>query len=407
LRDFTYFSDKNRMNLILFDDSAWDNLLPLTFNRPVSDLRIGILTIAGKWEKIFGTPASFITRPHLALKYPLKTTEDSLLINSSLLPDEPLVSSIRAMPEHSALQKEGVLLAVRTDQSGTADFGVEKWIERAVPYEGKVTRVDFPWKIFMLNGREIETDFERITLNRKGEKAGTTVRIIGRGRVFIEPGFRGEHIILNPSGGPIYLGRNSEIMEGSVIRGPFALCEGSTVKLSAKIYGPTTIGPGSKVGGEINNSVIHSYSNKAHDGFLGNAVIGQWCNLGADTNNSNLKNDYSEVRVWSYPANRFISTGLQFCGLFMGDHSRCGINTMFNTGTVVGFSANIYGGGFPRNFIPSFSLGGAKRLTALTLEKALEVAGRVMERRGIRLTGADRSIFEYIFRYTEPLRKNG
>ena len=392
------------MNLILFDDSAWENLLPLTFSRPVCDLRTGILTIAGKWEKIFGISSSCITQSHLIAKYPLNITEDNLLINGSLLPDKQLIARIRAMPANSALKKEGTLLAVRTGRSEAATFDPDAWLDRASNNEGTVSRVDQLWKLFTLNGQEIRADFERITRNRKSESLPGTVRITGSGSIFIEPGFRGEDITLNPSGGPIYLGKESEIMEGSVIRGPFALCEGSTVKMAAKIYGPTTIGPGSKAGGEINNSVIHSNSNKAHDGFLGNAVIGQWCNLGADTNNSNLKNNYSEVRLWNYPKKRFIHTGLQFCGLFMGDHTRCGINTMFNTGTVVGFSSNLFGAGFPRNFIPSFSLGGANGFTVYRLEKALEAAERVMQRRGTRLTDADRSVFEFVFNYQEPFK---
>jgi len=393
------------MNLILFDDTSWENLLPLTFTRPVCDLRIGILTIAGKWEKALGSPPSYITQSHLASKYPLTTAADNLLVNGSLLPDDQLVGRIRKMPGNSALRKDEILLAVRTGKSEAAAFDTDHWLDRASLYKEAISRVDQLWKLFTLNGQEIHADLERVTSGRKGEQPGKTVRIIGPGRVFIEEGFKGEDITLNTCTGPIYLGKDSEIMEGSVIRGPFALCEGSTVKLSAKIYGPTTIGPGSKVGGEINNSVIHSHSNKAHDGFLGNSAIGQWCNLGADTNNSNLKNDYSEVRIWNYPKKRFIRTGLQFCGLFMGDQSKCGINTMFNTGTVVGFSCNLFGGGFPRNFIPSFSLGGAAGFSTYPLEKALETAERVMERRGIRITDADRSIFEYIYKYQEPFIK--
>ncbi|MFO7934546.1 MAG: GlmU family protein [Bacteroidales bacterium] len=393
------------MNLILFDDSAWENLLPLTFARPVSDLRTGIFTIAEKWEKSLGTPSSCITQPHLASRYPLTLAGDNLLINGSLLPDEQLVARIREMPAGSALRKDEILLAVRAGRADAAAFDPEPWLDRASNYNGTVSRIDQLWKIFILNGQEIRADFERITRNRKSEPLSATVRITGPGSIFTEPGFRGEDITLNPSGGPIYLGKESEIMEGSMIRGPFALCEASTVKMGAKIYGPTTIGPGSKVGGEINNSVIHSHSNKAHDGFLGNSAIGQWCNLGADTNNSNLKNNYSEVRLWNYPKKRFVRTGLQFCGLFMGDHTRCGINTMFNTGTVVGFSSNLFGAGFPRNFIPSFSLGGADGFTTYPLEKAMEAAGRVMQRRGIRLTDADRSIFEYIYKYQEPFKK--
>jgi UDP-N-acetylglucosamine diphosphorylase/glucosamine-1-phosphate N-acetyltransferase len=231
------------------------------------------------------------------------------------------------------------------------------------------------------------------------------VKIIGDGEVFVEEGFRGEHFILNTSTGPVFLGRDAEIMEGSVIRGPFALGDHATIKLGTRIYGPTTIGPHCKAGGEINNSILQAYSNKGHDGFLGNAVIGEWCNLGADTNNSNLKNNYSEVKIWNYPKNRFISTGLQFCGLIMGDHSKCAINTMFNTGTVVGVSANIFGAGFPRNFIPSFSWGGDHGMSVYKLEKAFETMELVMKRRDMLLSNEDRDIFHQIFIRTESFRE--
>jgi UDP-N-acetylglucosamine diphosphorylase/glucosamine-1-phosphate N-acetyltransferase len=304
-----------------------------------------------------------------------------------------------------ALKKGDTLLGAATDAPGASLFKPAIWLDSAGEYPGEVSLVDFPWKIFRLNGQEIEADLELITAGRKSGRLSDTVRVISPENIFIEPGFRGEHITLNASTGPIYLGENSEIMEGSVIRGPFALCEGSTVKMAAKIYGPTTIGPHSKAGGEVNNCVIHSNSNKGHDGFLGNAVIGEWCNLGADTNNSNLKNNYAEVKVWNYPKERFIESGLQFCGLIMGDHSKCGINTMFNTGTVVGVAANIFGPGFPRSFIPSFSWGGAAGMTTHQMDKVLETASLVMERRGQQLTETDQSILEWIFNHTEKFRK--
>jgi len=393
------------MHLVLFDDHSWDNLLPLTFTRPVSDVRVGILTIAGKWEKSLGTTASVLTREYLSGKYPPETRDDNLLINGSLLPGENVVKSLLNLGAGSALKKGDILLGARLLQSDAENFQAGKWLENAVEYSGDITLVDYPWKIFSLNGQEIEADFKLITQGRTSEKLSDSVGIIDPDRVFVEPGFRGEHFTLNASTGPVYLGADSEIMEGSVIRGPFSLGEGSIVKLSAKIYGPTTIGPGCKAGGEINNSVFHSDSNKGHDGFLGNAVIGQWCNLGADTNNSNLKNNYAEVKMWNYPEERFIRTGLQFCGLVMGDHSKTGINTMFNTGTVVGVSANIFGSGFPRNFIPSFSWGGAGGMTTYKMEKVLETASLVMERRDRELTGEERSILSYIYDYSEKYRK--
>jgi UDP-N-acetylglucosamine diphosphorylase/glucosamine-1-phosphate N-acetyltransferase len=264
--------------------------------------------------------------------------------------------------------------------------------------------VDYPWKIFRLNGAEIEADIKRITEGRDSAVLSETVKITGPGQVFVEAGFRGQHFTLNTSAGSVYLGAESEVMEGSLIRGPFALGRESVVKMGAKIYGPTTIGPFSKVGGELNNVVIQANSNKAHDGFLGNAVIGEWCNLGADTNNSNLKNNYSEVKVWNYPKKRLIKTGLQFCGLIMGDHSKCGINTMFNTGTVVGVSANVFGSGFPGTFVPSFSWGGSEGFTTYRMDKALETISLVLERRGISLSEEDRDILQHIFDRTREFR---
>ncbi len=393
------------MQLILFDDLSWDNLLPLTFTRPVSGLRVGILTIAEKWEKVLGTGSSSLTREYLSEKYPCETGEDNLFINGALLPDNEVVNAIFELKHGECLEKDGTLLAVRTGQPEKSQFDVNQWLGKGNMYSGGVSLVDFPWKIFSLNGQEIEADFSRLTRGRRSEPLSETVHVIRPERVFVEPGFKGEHFTLNASSGSVYLGSDTEIMEGSVIRGPFALCEGSTVKLAAKIYGPTTIGPYSKVGGEINNSVLQANSNKAHDGFLGNAVLGEWCNLGADTNNSNLKNNYSEVEIWNYPSKGFIRTGLQFCGLIMGDHSKCGINTMFNTGTVVGVSVNLFGPGFPRNFVPSFSWGGAAGFTTYKMDKMLETAALVLERRDLQLSGEDRSILDYIYRFSEEFRK--
>jgi len=397
------------MNLVLFDDHSWDNLLPLTFTRPVSGLRVGILTIAEKWEKHLRARASFSTREYLGKKFPLEPGSNSLLINGALLPDEAVLKALKDLPAGSALKKENILLGARdgigSEIGSERRFGIDEWLSRAVEYIGEVSLVDYPWKIFGLNGQEIGKDFNLVTGGRASGDLSPTVQVIGNGNIFVEPGFKGEYITLNTSGGPVYLGAESEIMEGSVIRGPFALCERAIVKMQTKIYGPTTIGPSGKAGGEINNSVILGNSNKAHDGFLGNSVIGEWCNLGADTNNSNLKNNYSEVKIWNYLKKQYIGTNLQFCGLIMGDHSKCGINTMFNTGTVVGVSANIFGSGFPGNFIPSFSWGGSSGYTTYRLDKMMETAGRVTERKGEPLHDYDRAILEYIFDFTRQFRK--
>lgn len=393
------------MHLILFDDPSWDNLLPLTFTRPVSGLRVGILTIEEKWGRILGTTPSWKTRPYLAVKFPAVSGDENLLINGSLLPNAELAERIGSLKQDEALKQEGVLLAVKCGRKNADQFDINDWIGKAGEYGKPVSLVDYPWQIFSLNGQEIRADFELVTHGRESEKLSETVRTLHPENIFVEKGFRGEYITLNATNGPIYLGADSEIMEGSAIRAPFALCEESVVKLSGKIYGPTTIGPYSKVGGEINNSVIQANSNKAHDGFLGNAVIGEWCNLGADTNCSNLKNNYADVKIWNYLQKRFIETGRQFCGLIMGDHSKCGINTMFNTGTVVGVSVNLFGPGFPGTFIPSFSWGGATGFTTYKMEKAMETAAMVLERKEEELTEEDRDILRYIFEYSESFRQ--
>jgi UDP-N-acetylglucosamine diphosphorylase/glucosamine-1-phosphate N-acetyltransferase len=393
------------MSLILFDDHSWDNLLPLTFTRPASAIRIGIMTIAEKWEIDLEIKSKHLTREYLQDRFPCVAGEDNLFINGALLPEPGIVNTIKTLPLNQALQKDGVLLAVHNGRSGCDSFNIEDWIREGIEFAGEISMVDYPWKIFQLNFQEIEADFRRITPGRTSEKLDQTVRVDRPENVFVEPGFTGGYFTLNASRGPIYLGAGSEIMEGSVIRGPFALCEGAVVKMGARIYGPTTIGPYCKVGGEINNSVLQANSNKAHDGFLGNSVVGEWCNLGADTNNSNLKNNYAEVKIWNYPSGSFISTGSQFCGLIMGDHSKCGINTMFNTGTVVGVAANIFGPGFPKTFIPSFSWGGSEGFTEYRMEKVLETASLVMERRAMQLSQEEKLILEHIFEYSRPFRE--
>jgi UDP-N-acetylglucosamine diphosphorylase/glucosamine-1-phosphate N-acetyltransferase len=395
------------MNWILFDDTRWDNLLPLTFTRPASEIRVGILTIREKWEHLLKTKFSWLTKDYLSEKYPVNQGEDNFLINGTLLPGPSLLTEIQKLKIGQAIEANGAVLAARSEQffdcSGTESFKDFK----KVRFNGEFLQLNHLWDIFRLNGDAIRSDYIMITEGRNTVSLGKTNILLHSQDIFAEEGAKAESVTLNATTGPIWLGRDSEIMEGSTIRGPFALCEKSTIKMGAKIYGPTTIGPFSKAGGEINNSVILGYSNKAHDGFLGNSVIGEWCNIGADSNNSNLKNTYGPVRLWSYPDEKFIPTGLTFCGLFMGDHSKCGINTMFNTGTVVGVSANIFGSGFPRNFIPSFSWGGPQGYFVYKLEQAIDVAREVMKHRDKELDDADKKILETIFEITKKYRVIG
>jgi UDP-N-acetylglucosamine diphosphorylase/glucosamine-1-phosphate N-acetyltransferase len=392
------------MNLILFDDRSWENLLPLTFTRPAAELRVGILRIREKWEKRLSMKASFLTHDYLQTKYTTNIADNNLLVNGALLPNEKLVTAIAALKRGQSLKQDDRLLAVNT-ALGNFDLNDAGLLENGIEYSEEISLIDAPWKIFKLNGQEIISDYELLTKGRTSQPLSESVQVLHRENVFVEEGFNGEYFTINASTGPVYLGKESEIMEGSVIRGPFALGEYSAIKMSAKIYGPTTIGPYCKAGGEINNSVLQAYYNKGHDGFLGNSVVGEWCNFGADTNNSNLKNNYSGVKIWNYPDNRFSKTGLQFCGLIMGDHTKCAINTMFNTGTVVGVSANIFGAGFPRNFIPSFTWGGAQGMTVYKIEKAFETMELVMGRRDIALTETDRDMYRHIFMHTEKYRK--
>lgn len=386
------------MNIILYDSEVRDHLLPFTFTRPVAEIRTGIRTIRQKWEDCISGTFSWKTEDYLSGKYTCRQAEESLVINASICPNKDLLEAVQNLKTGQVLKSEETTIA----QKINGEF--EDWQKgEVVQYSGTFNQIDRPWKIFSLNGAEMEYDFDQITRGRTSQKLSSTNTILGD-RIFVEEGVEAECAVFNTTTGPIYLGASSSVLEGSVIRGGLALGEHSQLKLSTKIYGPTTIGPWSKVGGEVNNSVIFGFSNKGHDGFLGNAVIGEWCNLGADTNNSNLKNNYDEVKIWSYVKGGFEKTGLQFCGLMMGDHSKCGINTMFNTGTVVGVSANIYGGGFPRNFIPSFSWGGSGGFTEYQFEKALATAKRVMERRGMAPDENDQSILQHIFDSTAKRR---
>ncbi len=390
------------MNYILFDGPARNALLPFTFTRPVADILVGIITIRQKWEMRLGSTTTTITEEYLSEKFPMVEMEENVMINASFLPNTILAEMVSNLETNQTIFKGEDVIAFHTHENQQeVDFETYEIIE----FEGDCLRIEHTYDIFSKNAAAIKEDFEFLTEDRKSQPIPKTVNTIAKENIFIEEGAKLEFVTLNASKGPIYIGKDAEIMEGSLIRGPFALCEGAIVKMAAKIYGATTIGPYSKIGGEVNNSVLFAYSNKGHDGFLGNSVLGEWCNIGADTNTSNLKNNYEEVKLWNYETESFEKTGLQFCGLMMGDHSKCGINTMFNTGTVVGVSANIFGAGFPRNFVPSFSWGGAAGITVYMTRKAFETARLVMSRRNIDFDEKEAAILQHVFDETKIWRK--
>lgn len=383
------------MNIILSDAGLHKRLLPLTYTRPVAELKTGILSNRERWEKYLSGTYSYQTEEYLQKIFKKNTQENNLVINAAVIPDQNLALAIKNLKSGALKYHNQIIAAWCKPEDINIAFEMEHL--QSTEYNGNVTILENVWDIFGFAGELIKSDFKIITNGKKSQFLSSTNRVIGDHPIFLEEGVEIEFAILNTKNGPIFLGKNSLVMEGAKIRGPFSLGEYGVIKMDAKIYGPTCLGNHCKVGGELNNVVMFNYSNKAHDGFLGNAVIGEWCNLGADTNNSNLKNNYAEVKLWNYEKERFVNTGLQFCGLIMGDHTKCGINTMFNTGTVVGVSANIFGPGFPRNFIPSFSWGGAHGFTKFKLDKAIEVAEKMMERRNIEFSEHDREVFGYIY----------
>ncbi len=390
------------MNYILFDGPSRNNLLPFTFTRPVAEIRIGIITIREKWEAYLESTTTTVTEDYLSDRYPMVEMDENVMINASYLPNLELVEMVKDLKENQAIFKDEDVIAFFA-KAAQDDIDFETY--EAIEFNEDLIKIENTWDIFSKNAEVIQEDFNLITKNRKSQPIPPSNNVIAPENIFIEQGAKLEFTTLNASNGFIYIGVNAEIMEGSLVRGPLALCEESILKLGSKIYGPTTVGPYSKVGGEVNNSVIFGYSNKGHEGFLGNSVLGEWCNLGADTNTSNLKNNYAEVRLWDYQTEGFAKTGLQFCGLMMGDHSKCGINTMFNTGTVVGVSVNIFGSGFPRNFVPSFSWGGSSGFTTYLTKKAFEVSKMVMDRRKIDFTEQDQAILEHVFEETKKFRR--
>lgn len=390
------------MTIILFDDHLRSQFLPLTFTKPISELRLGIFTLKEKWERISKATVSHKTQEYLAKKYPEQLAENNLYVNARYLASTKLLEAIKNLNDDEVLKHDEIILAYRLKKNQGLDLSKLKEVQADIELEFVESATD----LFSKNYKAIKDDFTLLTEGRTSQPIPETVICFNANQIFIEEGARLYNGTLNATDGPIYIGKDAEVMENSAIRGPFALCEHSTVKMGAKIYTGTTIGPHSKVGGEVSNSMILGYSNKGHDGFLGNSVIGEWCNLGADTNTSNLKNNYANVKLWDYDSARFKDTGLQFCGLIMGDHSKCSINMMFNTGTVVGVSANIFGSGFPRNFVPSFSWGGSQGVMTYKLNKVFEVAELVMKRRGLALTADDKAILENVFEMTSSYRRD-
>ena len=396
-------------NLILFDTEARDHLLPLTATRPMANLRVGILTIAEKWALSLNGPVSWITKDYLHGKYPIQIAGANYLISAGVLPTPSLCQRIERLALNEALILGDELIAAHLSsdqiQCLVDDVEIEQLTAITPGEEIEIHRISRLWDLIQYNDRELRSDFELLTRGRTSVPVPASNRVTGAAHIFIEEGASIEHCIINASAGPVYIGKNAEVMEGSMLRGPVAVMEGAIVKMGAKIYGPATIGPGCRAGGEIARSIMMANSNKGHDGFLGDSVLGEWCNLGADTNNSNLKNNYSEVKLWDYKTQRFERSGLQFCGLIMGDHAKCGINTMFNTGTVAGVFANIYGGGYQRNFIPDFAWGGAdSHYRTYKIAEAIATAEMVMSRRKVVLDEHDRQILTKIFEDTTSFR---
>lgn len=396
------------MKTILFDEPKGRvQLLPFTYTRPISDIRIGILKIHEKWNRYLKTTVSFLTAPYLAEKFPFQSAKRNLYINAQCLPHPSLIKEVKKLQKNQALVEGNRLIAIRVNEEIKEVDQLYQLLDHSTVKVKKLKSssswLDFKWDIFQKNRAEINADFDLITAGRQSEEISDPHTIVyGEENIFIEKGAKIKAAILNAEDAPIYIGKNAVVHEGAIIKGAFALCEGAHVNMAAKIKGDTTIGPYCKVGGEISNSVIFGYSNKGHDGFIGNTVLGEWCNLGADTNTSNLKNNYSSIKLWNYENDDYTNSGQQFCGLMMGDHSKTGINTMLNTGTVVGVNTNIFGGDFPPKFIPSFAWGTAA--VSFQVEKAFEVAERVMSRRKKELTDADQKILKHIYAETEKYR---
>lgn len=384
------------MNVILFCDQEHEDLFPLTFMKPAGELRMGILSFRERWEKLLKAEVSNLSPDYLKLLFPIVEKDNNLFLNPCYLPDLDYVDFLKNLKFGEAVTYNDKLIAFH---GSSKDFNEKNW--KLKVWKENLIHIKRPYDLFSYNHLALEFDFELLTHNRKSQTISSTNGIIGEDRIFLEEGAKVEFAVLNASDGPIYIGKNAEICEGSLVRGGLALCESAKLNMGAKVYGATSIGPHCKVGGEVNNSILMGYSNKGHDGFLGNSVIGEWCNLGADTNNSNLKNNYGDVKIWNYRLKRREATGLQFCGLMMGDHAKSAINTQFNTGTVVGPFANIFHAGFPPTKIEKFSWGGRADDPKFKLEAAYEVAEKMMNRRNHDLTDAMKDVIAYLYHETE------
>ena len=389
------------MNYILFDGPRRNHLLPFTYTRPVSEIRVGIMTLRERWEAFLKVSVSSFTEEYLSMKYPIHLEDANVFIDASILPSVELLKSVSSLNNNEVLLSDNTIIAYSSNQLKSdqelSDF-------KKITFDSTFVQIKNTWDIFEKNAEILQFDFDFLTKGRSSQPISKTNQTIHPERIFLEEGAKVEFSILNATDGPIYLGKNSEIWEGSLVRGALALCDHAIIKMGGKLYGATTIGPYSKVCGEVSNSVIFGYSSKGHEGYLGNAVLGEWCNIGADSNNSNLKNNYAKVRLWNYATESFEQTGLQFCGLMMGDHSKTAINTMFNTGTVIGVNSNIYVPGFPRNFIPSFSWGGATGFSSYHPEKAFEAAKVMMARRGVEFNEVEANILRHVFEITKKWR---
>ncbi len=401
------------MNVVLFDTlEAFENLLPLSYTRPVCNFRVGIMTIQEKWTHLMPANYSSLTTEYLSEKFPVGVDGDetALFIAGNVLPDAALVEAVKSLPVGEALKDADGIVAFCGSLAAFREMEAQCGRQEEQEVSGRelteVRRIRYVYDVFRMNGDEIRRDYallaegeSKVAPDRSVTIIGPMTTPVGYPSLYIEEGATVEGATLNVKEGPIYIGKGTTVMEGACLRGPLAVCDNATVRMGAKVYGSTTIGPFCKVGGELDNAVMFGFSNKAHDGYLGNAVIGEWCNLGAGANASNLKNDYSKIRIWNYHTQRFMRTDLQFCGLIMGDHSKAGINTMFNTATVVGVGVNMHGAGFPRTFIPSFSTGSPEGgFENVSIDKFMETAGKVMQRRGLVLTDIDRHIFDTIYR---------
>jgi UDP-N-acetylglucosamine diphosphorylase/glucosamine-1-phosphate N-acetyltransferase len=396
------------MNYILFDDQhVRTSLLPLTFTRPVSEIRVGICTITEKWEQFLGSRMSFLTQPYLQEKYPQVNSANDLFINGAVCPDETLVSAVSALRKGDRLMHGDILIAYRPEELPETLTDIDQIPDVTIhTHHQHITIIRDLCDIFSSTGEQIRADFNRVTAGRKSQPiTDAHTAVYNPSQIFIEEGVEMKACIINADSGPVYIGRNVQLHEGATVRGPVAIGEGSVLNMGCKLRPDTTIGPYCKIGGEVSNSVVFGFSNKSHDGFMGNSVLGEWCNLGADTNTSNMKNDYGTVKQWSYQEQGMRDTGRQFCGLVMGDHSKAGINTMFNTGTVVGISSNLFGGDFPPKYVPSFSWGGAGGMEVYHPDKALEVADRALQRRGKRLSEADRHILSTVYELTHNQKR--